>query len=253
LQELQHFVNSTIEDTRKHVEFLLQGYFLQSEKTPHLQQANSPFTALELKESFNPALFDDVVERLKGLLNSSSYSAHHPTNLGIKQTLAALAMLNVSLQKANESKDIHTFSTWVVWSLQQLQESVENALHLIEYYQGQPMSIQHEIKTLAANVGIEIGPLGDMFQYLSYKTRYPAEMQVDSPTAQLIDDLEALKQYPEIMQGFQLQTVSQMLWARPSEKATPDHIVRQLNELMIFTQEFLISKALPKIEALPQS
>lgn len=248
LQELQRFVNSTIENTRNHVEFLLQEHFLQSKKNPHPQQANSPFSALKLKEPFNPALFDDVIQRLKDLLNSSVYPARHPANLGIKQALAALTMLNVNLQKANESKDIHMFSTWVVRSLQQLQESVENVLHLIEYHQDQLMSIQHEIGTLAANVGVEIGPLGDMFQHLSYKTRYPVEIQVDSPAGRLIDDLEALKQYPEIMQGFQLHAVPKMLWAKPSEKATPDHIVQQLNELMILTQEFLISKALPKIE-----
>jgi hypothetical protein len=247
--QLEEFVSSTMENVHQHLEYLLQ-----EKKLPNSELSifcNNEAMALE-----NPlplTVFDSVGKKLKDLLVVSKLNSRHPVYLRIKQVLAALKMQKVSLEKMNASKDIYAFSTWAVWCLQQLQESTEGVLHSIEYLQNHGMSVEHELKILAKKVNLDMGALGDAYQSLSYKVRYPAEVLVNTVPARIIDDLEALKQHPEIMQGFEIQDNPITIWARPSREASPNTIVAKLNPLMIKSEEFLRIQAVPALERLLSS
>jgi hypothetical protein len=247
-EELEKIVSSTIESVRQHVEFLIQ-----EQKVPNLQVVEFQNKAVKLKEPFSLNVFDAVTKKLGELLVSSKLNTHHPVHLRIKQVFAALKMQKASLEKMNTSQDMDTFSTWTVWNLQQLQESIEGVLHAVEYFQDHEISTDHELKDLAKKAKLDMGVLGDDYQKLSYKTRYPAEVLSSSLPSQIIDDLEALKKYPEIIDGFKFKEKPPLLWANPSEEASLDAIAVKLNKLMSESEEFLRVQAIPALERLLSS
>jgi hypothetical protein len=155
-------------------------------------------------------------------------------------------MLHVSLQKMNTAEDLHTLSAWNIWATQQIQESMENVLHAIEYLQHGMVTTNHEMGKLAESIGLDMEELADAFHHLSYKTRYPVEFLESTPLAKNIDDLEALKLHPEITQGFQVAN-STLLWKQPTEKISLETIKTRLTELITQSEEFLRNKAIPEL------
>jgi hypothetical protein len=112
------------------------------------------------------------------------------------------------------------------------------------------MSVLHEVKALSEQLGIETGSLGDDISQLSYKARYPVEKTNDnrSVSATMINDLEALKEHPEIEEGYHLENPPKTLWAVPSKDASAKKVVAQLAELLAKGEEFLTAKVIPVLE-----
>jgi hypothetical protein len=63
----------------------------------------------------------------------------------------------------------------------------------------------------------------------------------------MIDDVAALRQRPELLDGYQLQNCPTIFWKMPSEKASPDNIVLRLSQLIADSEEFLRIQALPAL------
>lgn len=242
-KELDSFVEATIEDVRKHTEFLLENTEAPLAKEGNVFQPSETKEPLLKNAPFNG--FDSVSNALNQILKKTKLPQHHSVLLHIKQALAAFKMLKVSQEKIAQAKDVQTFSIWTVWSLQQMQESMENVLRAIEHLQTRETSVNHEMEALALKVGLDLGPLAAMYQKLSYKTRYPAEVVIGSLPAEIIDDLEAIKQFPEILDGFKLQNLPNMLWSHPREGLTLEAIAKKLSTCMIQSEEFLRLKAIP--------
>ena len=129
-----------------------------------------------------------------------------------------------------------------------MQESVENVLHSIEYYQTGQTSLKHELKTLSEELGMELGSFANDMQELSYKVRYPNENENSSLSAQIIDDLEALKEHPDLEAGYQLQNISKMLWAHPKAGISFKKVVEKVQHLLIETERLLREKAVPGLQ-----
>ena len=245
--ELEKFIEGTIEDVRKHTEFLIKS---REESPPHA------ISMLQLSEIKGPLLkkasfrdFGLASKALEQVLTKSKLYRHHPALLHLKQALAAMKMLKISQEKISQANDVGTFSIWTVWSLQQLQESMENVLHAIEHLQNGETSINHEMESLSAKVGLDFGPLANVYQKLSYKARYPAEVLIESLAAEIIDDLEAIKQFPEILEGFTLQTLPAMLWTAPRQGLSIEGIAKKLGTCMLQSEEFLRLKVIPLLAA----
>ncbi len=242
---LKEFVDETIERASLHAESLLKGLDIGSSSSlPPIHKA--PIAAdSHVKIGVNGAA---VSRALQNFLNRSHLNSRHPAYLYIKQALAALKMLEVSLQKMNKAEDLHALSAWNIWATQQLQESMENVLHAIEYFQYRAVTTDHEMGKLAQDVGLEMGALAEGYHHLSYKTRYPAEFIENTPLAESIDDLEFLKHHPEIMDGFIVKQPTTLLWKMPSENASLERIEEKLVKQIVQWEEFLLNKAIPLLE-----
>ncbi len=241
---LREFVDETIERASLHAESLLKGLDIGSSSSlPPIHKA--PIAAdLGQRLVINGA----VSRALQNFLNISHLNSHHLAYLYIKQALAALKMLEVSLQKMNEAKDLYALSAWNIWATQQLHESIEDVLHAIEYFQHGIVTTDHEMGKLAQDVGLEMGGLAEDYHHLSYKTRYPAEFLENTPLAESIDDLEFLKHHPEVMEGFKVKLPTTLLWKTPSENASLERIWEKLVKQIVQWEEFLLNKAIPLLE-----
>jgi hypothetical protein len=242
---LREFVDETIERASLHAESLLKGLDISSSSSlPPIHKA--PISAdSRMKISINGAA---VSRALQNFLNRSHLNSHHPAYLYIKQALAALMMLQVSLQEMNKAKDLYALSAWNIWATQQLQESMEHVLRAIQYFQNGAVTIDHEMGKLAQDVGLEMEGLAEGYHHLSYKTRYPAEFLENTPLAESIDDLEFLKHHPEIMEGYTVKQPTTLLWKMPSENASLERIWEKLVKQIVQWEGFLLNKAIPLLE-----
>jgi hypothetical protein len=247
---LETLVKGMIDRARSHAEHLLESVGVPPEDSQLPPVENPPVKLAPLQLN----VFSSVEKALRTFLTNSHLNSHHPVYLHIKQTLSALKMLETSVRRMNRAKDLHELSIWTVWSVQQVQESIENVLHAIEFFQCGATSIEHELKELSAKVDLKMGSLAEACTQLSYKARYPAEKLVNGSAAQIIDDLEALKQYPDLLIGFGLPIVAnrssslpKMLWKIPSEGVSLEHIMANLTQLMIQSKTFLSDIALPAL------
>jgi hypothetical protein len=249
-KDLKKFIDETIAGACLHAEHLLQKKNPSEVHLPAPIAKNDPsaFSISSIK-SLPLDRCSAVSNKLNNFLKGSRLHSQHPGYLYVKQALAALKMLKVSLQRINGAKDIRELSTWATWSLQQLQESIENVLHTLEYFQDGEASTLHELGQLSEKVGLDMGDLSEQFHQLSYKVRYPAEVLVDTFPAQIIDDLEALKEHPELMQGFQLPSDNKptILWKLPSKDASPQAITAALAQFIAEGMDFLEKQALPRL------
>jgi hypothetical protein len=237
--DLKTFVDETTEKACAHAENLLKD--LEPDSSPSPIPTTIQFHPIPL--DINNA----VTASLKKSLDESPLNSYHPAYLYIKQALSAFQMLDVSLQNMNNGKDLHTLSAWNMWATQQVQESMENVLHAIEYLKHNTATTDHEMEKLAQNIGLEMGELAKAFTHLSYKTRYPAEFLETTPPAQNIDDLEELKLHPEILVGFQVNN-SPLLWRQPNDKVSLETIGSKLTELITLSEEFLRKQAIPMLD-----
>jgi hypothetical protein len=242
---LREFVDETIERASLHAENLLEGLDISSSSSlPPIPKA--PIAAdSHVKIGVNGAA---VSRALQNFLNRSHLNSRHPAYLYIKQALAALKMLEVSLQKMNKAEDLHALSAWNIWATQQLQESMEHVLRAIQYFQNGAVTIDHEMGKLAQDVGLEMEGLAEAYHHLSYKTRYPAEFIETTPLAESIDDLEFLKHHPEIMEGYTVKQPTTLLWKMPSENASLERIWEKLVKQIVQWEGFLLNKAIPLLE-----
>jgi hypothetical protein len=239
--ELNKTVEQMIEKTSKHLETLLnQTDVAANDKL-------SPREEVEwVKKAFQEEQFIVVQQTLENFLKN--VNASHPIYSSAKQAVASLKILEGTIRQMNKSNDIREFSTWSVGSLLQVQESIENVFHTIEYYKKGKISVQHELKTLAEELGIEMGSLADHTRELSYKVRYPVENKNNSLSAQIIDDLEALKEFPDLEKGFKLQTTPKTLWAPPSSEASLSKVVKRMQGFLVETEKFLREKGVPTLQ-----
>jgi hypothetical protein len=244
-QELREFVAGTLEEVRIHTESLL------AKEAPSPTEGVAPETLslVEAPKKVSFKSFDKISADLMAALQK--YQPHHPAALHIKQALSSLRTLKFSQEQILQAKEIPAFSLWVTCCLQQLQESTEHVLLAILRLKTEASCTDHEIKVLAEKVGLEIpDSLAAMFYELSYKTRYPVEIAIDSLPAQIIDDLEAIKQHPEILKGFQLQELPNILWKTPSGDISLGSTLQKLNTCMQACEEFLRFKASPLLLSL---
>jgi hypothetical protein len=239
-QELRVTVEEIVENSCKQVENLLK------QDTSSLQSTASRAHEKIPVKAFPEQMFAGIQQKLENF--QANFSTNHPLFLRVKQGIAALKMLEVSIRQMSKADDMQQLSTWTVWSLLQLQESIETIFHCIEHYKTGEMTVQHELKTLAATIGLEMGSLAEYTHELSYKVRYPAENKNNSLSAQIIDDLEALKEFPEIGQGFKLQNIPKILWADPSPDISLEGVIRKMQLLLIEAQKFLKETALPALQ-----
>ncbi len=241
LGELNKTVEELIEKTSKHLETLLN-----QTDVPANDQLSPREEVQWVKKAFQQQQFVGVQQTLENFLKN--VHASHPVYSSAKQAVASLKILEGSIRQMNKANDIREFSTWSVGSLLQVQESIENVFHSIEYYKKGKISVQHELKTLAEDLGIEMGSLADHTYELSYKVRYPVENKNNSLSAQILDDLEALKEFPELEKGFKLQTTPKTLWAPPSSEASLSKVVEKMQGLLVETEKFLREKAVPALQ-----
>jgi len=242
-KEVESIVNGTVEDVCKQVESVLQ--------VPDEVLTPMPYEKIDLKEPLKEKIFSEAGRKLEELLPRSKSAS--PVYLHVKQALAALKMLDCSLEQINKAKDQRELSTWAVWSMQQLQESIENVLHCVEHYKTGKISIEHELKTLLKKCDIEIDPLAEKVHQLSYKVRYPAVISNESWSAQILNDLQALKEHPELEKGFEFQTLPKMVWDLPSKDISLNKSTAQLQQLLLEGEIFLRTKAIPALQEAGQS
>ncbi len=241
---LHQFVHETVDQACLHVNYLLKHMSIpDSASVQRIQKQPIKLTAPLKVDIYHP-----VSKSFENFLKKFHLNSYHPVYLSIKQSLISMKMLEVSLQQMNQAKDLHAFSAWSVYSLQQLQESMENALHAIEYFQYGTTSIDHEMNKLSEKIRLDMGELATAYHHLSYKTRYPAEFLEETMPAQIINDLEVLKQYPEIMTGFQLQSQPKILWKMPTKNASPQTIMQELMQLIDTSARFLSTQVFPALQ-----
>ncbi len=243
-KDLKKSAEEIIELTCKQIEVMLG----ETESSKHLSALPlGHFEEVQVKKQpLQEKMFGEIQQTLEGFL--SNFNRHHPVYLQVKQAVAALKMLEAGIRQMNKAKDIRTFSTWTVWSLLQLQESMENILHSIEYYTQGDISIQHELTILSEQLQIDMGSLSGAMQQLSYKVRYPVEVNNKSVSSKIINNLDALEWCPELQAGFQLQSIPKILFGTPSEGISLNAIIQEMNQLFTEGKTFLRTKAIPALQ-----
>lgn len=233
-----------IEKTRAHVETLLPQLNID---LPLEYLAED--VSIQPKLRFSPGNFNKVKTELTTFLTQSKLPPHHPAYLHIKQAIAALNILKGSLQAVQVAKTPRELATWVPLCVQQVHEALEDVLCGIEgLREGQVTSLSHDLKKLAAKLGLEMGELADACDHLSYKSRYPAENLSSGLASQIIDDVEALRQFPGYLDGFKLVGKSPLLWKQPEKDPTLVGVMEKLCTLLKSTQVFLEVKAIPGLQ-----
>jgi hypothetical protein len=245
--EREKWIKELIQGTCAYAETLLSG--IESPRKAVSLIRTAPVQSQELQNVEAGAL-NTIGKELQAFLSKSSLPHYHPATLQIKQALAALTMLQMSLQQIKGAQNVREVATWTSRSVQQLQESVENVLHTIEFFRYGSMSIEHELGVLSEKVGLDMGPLKADYDHLSHKSRYPVETQAQGKGSEIIDAVEALKCHPELLEeGYHLPPHSTLLWSMPHEDVSLHNMLTQLSELITSTETFLREQALPALEA----
>ncbi len=250
---LQTEIDNIANKTRSHLEDLFKKIDVQSPETEISKQ--EPLLVHEapihLDVLIDVKTFDKTEKQLALLLSQSALHSQHPSYLYMKQALASLKMLKTSLQMVNTAQHTRQLSTWVSWSVQQLQEVIEDAFHAIEFLQNHEISIIHELKTLSSKVGLEMGTLGEDFHQLSYKSRYPADNLGEGMGSWLVDNAAAARFCPDLINKYTIsKSQKAILWKAPSEEISPDKIVINLDRFAKRSEEFLRIDVLPVLAKL---
>ncbi len=241
---LQKWAEEIVQKTCAQTELLLKPFLPSGNPLPA-----APELSFQLPFAIPVDKWQGVLHALQTFLKAKHLSPGHPSALRLEQALSALAMLTASLEKLNGASHHRALATWTSWSLFQLQEVVENVLHTIEFFQDTEITLSHELKKLADKIKLDMGSLSADLHFLSYKPRYPVEYLIEREGARLIDDAEALKQHPELEEGFQLPSLPKLLWKLPSKEISKASILNRLNKLLDDTEAFLSGKAFPALNA----
>ncbi len=239
-QELQQRVKMLIEKTCRQVEQLLPQAALSPLDPPLAKEV-----AIQWKAPIEASGMETVKSRLKAFLADAGFSPQQPVYLYVKQAIAALAMLKDSLVRIQTAHTPRELATWTSWCLQQVQETIENVLHAIEYLQEGEVSVQHDLKALSEKVGLKMGDFAGACDALSYKPRYPIENSSEGLGAQILDDVEAFKHHPECLEGFQIVGSSPFLWKMPSQGLSLDQMGARLESFIKQAEAFLRTQAVP--------
>ena len=236
LQErIQEIFNLTVE----------QGNALLFKGTPPAQigQARDLVNHFEIKNEWNTDFVDTSMILLEKTVDYLDQNLNSSGDLYLKQAMASLKMLKNSLTEWNLSKDHTDLVTWSAWSLQQLQESLENTLRAVAELKQIPVTPSHELKTIATELNVDMEELGHDLHRLSWKPRYPANFrEVDSKSAKIIDLAEALRMHPELEEGFEItrNPLSTRIWdVIPAQQVTTQKIGEDLFEVLTRGISFL--------------
>ncbi len=202
---------------------------------------------IQFNPTFNLKCFNKTKNSLSLFLSKASLPRHHPVSLRLKQGIAAMTILTSSLREIQKAKTPRELVTWTSLCVQQTQETLENVLHAVEFFEKGEMSSVHDLQKLSTSLNLQMGPLADACQQLSYKARYPAENLSDGLGAQIIDDVETLRQYPECLEGFNVVGKTPMLWKPLSKDLSLKEIMARLVKLVEMTEGFLQAQALPAL------
>lgn len=244
-QALKTQLKEMVEKTCLQIETLLNSSGLSKEQHPL-----TPDTRLRLKEPLKTEAFTTISDQLNDFIHEAHLLPFHPTYLYLKQAIASMDMLKATLSDLNHASNYKSFATWTSWSLQQLQESIENVLHGVEFLQTGQITASHELKTISSKLGLKMDSLADSCSGLSPKPRYPAEHLNEGEASQIIDDVAALRHFPEIEKGFTLSEAS-ILWKKPpKETLSAATIAARLAQLIEKSQTFLNEQALPALKAM---
>jgi|GEM_PF-4243096 len=206
-------------------------------------------TEINIDKPIDIEKLQKVETALSQFLHESKLPNGHPSTLKIKQALSAFKMLKSSLKQLNQVQTTREFPTWVSWSLRQLQEGVEGVFHAIEFFKLGQISRTHELSQLASTLKLDMGSLGSDFEKLAYKSSYPAENLVKGKAAKLIDNAEAIHQWPDFNAGMTLQGMhSNLIWEVPEEEISVFSIMSSLTTLIDETESFLSKSAIPFLQ-----
>jgi hypothetical protein len=187
-------------------------------------------------ESIPSEIVDDAIKTLSELAVSLDLGRQDIAAMQLKQAIAALKMLKASLEEWNQSTDHMDLVTWSAWSLQQLQESIENTLRAAAGLHKISVPTSHELEGISTSLGIEMGTLGHDLERLSWKPRYPVKFKdVSNKSAEIIDSMEALRQHPDIEEGFTVikNPASNKIWdVIPREPLSTNLIRKNLLEIL---------------------
>ncbi len=239
-QELQQRVKLLIEKTCRQVQQLLPQAAL-----PPLNLPLAKEVSIQWKAPIELAGIETIKNSLKAFLADSGFSPQQPVYLHVKQAIAALTMCKDSVARIQTAHTPRELATWTSWCLQQVQETIENVLHAIEYLQEGEVSVQHDLKALSEKVGLKMGDLAGACDALSYKPRYPVENSSEGLGARIVDDVEAFKHHPECLEGFQIVGSSPFLWKMPSQGLSLDQMGARLESFIKQAEAFLRTQAVP--------
>lgn len=242
-ETLQKWAEETVQKGTSQALLLLKS-FSDPKGSPFI----IPDVALTVSEPIKIDKFQNIFDQLKAFLTEKRLVSYHPSALKIKQALSSLTMLKASIEQLNGTQYQHSLASWMAWSLFQLQETVENVLHAIEFFKETEITYIHELKDLAGKLDLEMGTLSEDLRDLSYKPRYPAEHLPEGMSARLIDDAEALRQYPELLEGAKLSGRPRLLWKLPSSDVSIPSLFGRLTSLLEKTAVFLQVDAISALQ-----
>jgi hypothetical protein len=208
------------------------------------------------KQDIDPRLFAQICDLIQKEIER--LVTYHPARGHLKQALQAAKQIQESIRQINNAKNSTMLPMWVIWSLFQGHGLIENSLHAAEIVISGTTGIEHELKDLAARIGLEMGRLGGQYRQMARKVRYPVDVakvsdEASSDTinlaARLIDDSEAIRLFPEVCEGFQFQNQTpSSLWSMPSKDFSFAGFIDNLNQLLQESGNFLILQVLPKLD-----
>jgi hypothetical protein len=210
---------------------------------PQLGEASGLIEKFEIKEHLPTQMIDSSIMHLENTISQISQKHDEFAFLHLKQAMASLKMLKASINEWNLSKNHLDLVTWSAWSLQQLQESLENVLRAIAEITKTPVTSSHELEKISTDLNVEMGKLGQDLNCLSWKPRYPAKFRdVEGKSAKIIDFVESLRLHPELDEGFQVtkNPLSTRLWeVIPNQEVTTQIIGKDLLDVLNRGTDFL--------------
>lgn len=182
-------------------------------------------------------------------LKEYSLPKTHPIVLLIKQSHDSLQMLDNTIEMLNASTTTREYSLWLNRSLFLLQESLERTLQSLIYLKlNTVLRNCHELETLISHADLHgskhVVSLAAAFR-MNNKTRYPAGTSSLGVVAQLIDQVESIRQNPDKLEGWR-QASSKEMWELPQEVKL-DEIHASLAHLLDLAQTGFLSELLPTL------
>lgn len=165
-----------------------------------------------------------------------------------QQLETSLSMLEDSITHLQSAKQSDEFNFWAMRCLFLTHESTDLSLRILDYLKNDSTIANHDIAELARRTNLDLTVLSPALAHLSLKLKYPASTEAEGLGSLLIDQLEALRFYPELNDGAEIAKSALVPeWKLPLKDVTLQGVINNLSLLMTELHCMLANQVLPEI------
>lgn len=211
------------------------------EGPPNLLTEISSYIAEIEMPSFKP-----TIEEFEKVLNDSCVSSF---KMAFHQALGSLNMLDSTLTQMQRTKTYEEFCLWSTRCLFLIEETTDLTLRSLDILKQGTTIRNHNIAALAERTNIQMAALSDALDKMALKLKYPGSTEAEGLGGELIEQIEALRLYPELDEGAIIAKSALIPeWKLPLKNVKSSEILANLNFLISEMKTMIENAALPQIK-----